>query len=75
MVLGFHQTGDLIAMETNQAECPVCLGQMELGEQAGSLWLICPNGCPTEFEAPLAKPAGTETEVEQPELRARAAGF
>ena len=62
-------------METNQAECPICFGQMELEDQSGSLWLICPNGCPTEFEAPLAKPAGTETEVEVVELRAKAAGF
>ena len=65
-------------METNQAECPICLGQMELEDQSGTLWLICPNGCPTEFEAPLPKPVGTETELteaEVPELRARAAGF
>ncbi len=62
-------------METNEAECPVCFGQMELEDQGGNLWLICPNGCPTEFEAPMAMPPEVETEVEIPQLRARAAGF
>jgi hypothetical protein len=68
-------------METSEAECPVCFGQMELEDQGGTLWLICPNGCPTEFEVPLAMlppvamPPDVETEVEIPQLRARAAGF
>ena len=62
-------------METNQAECPVCFGQMELEDKEGDLWLICPNGCPTEFEAPLAKPPEVETQVEVFQVRARAAGF
>jgi hypothetical protein len=62
-------------METNEAECPVCFGLMELEDQGGNLWLVCPNGCPTEFEAPLAKLPEVEVEVEIPQVRARAVGF
>ena len=62
-------------MESNQAECPVCLGQMELEDQAGELWLICPNGCPTEFEAPAEIQAPEQIEVEVLQVRARAAAF
>jgi hypothetical protein len=66
-------------MESNQAECPVCFGQMELEDQAGELWLICPNGCPTEFEAPAEIQApeleAAQVEVEELQVRARAAAF
>ncbi len=43
--------------EINEAECPVCLGRMEAEDRSGVAWLVCPNGCPTEFEAPVRKPA------------------
>jgi hypothetical protein len=51
-------------------ECPVCLERMEVQEQDGRGWLICPNGCPTEIEIPK-KPADAEPEAP---LVARATG-
>jgi len=50
-----------------EIECPVCLSRMDLEEQSGSNWLVCPNGCPTEIEAPqqeLEIPAATAEAVE-----------
>ena len=41
-------------------ECPICLERMELQDQNGNPWMICPNGCPTEFEIPR-KTAGAES--------------
>ncbi len=38
--------------ENNVAECPVCLSRMESEDRNGVVWLVCANGCPTEFEAP-----------------------
>src|SRR4030088_872844 len=38
--------------ESTDSECPVCLAHMELEDRSGVDWLVCPNGCPTEFEAP-----------------------
>lgn len=54
--------------ELEVTECPVCLGRMELEDRGGSAWLVCPNGCPTEFEAPEPKPV-----EEQPKLNKSAA--
>jgi hypothetical protein len=34
------------------AECPFCLGRMQLDESDGESWMVCPNGCPTEFQVP-----------------------
>jgi len=61
------------AMDLEEAQCPMCLGQMEREEREGSDWLACPNGCPTEFEAPIPKPPAIETEL-HPEVRAAAGG-
>ncbi len=60
-------------MELHESECPLCLGPMQLEEHDGTAWLFCPNGCPTEFEAPSRKPATVEVEREVA-LQARAAG-
>jgi hypothetical protein len=38
--------------ENTEIECPVCLARMETEDRGGVAWLICANGCPTEFEAP-----------------------
>jgi hypothetical protein len=46
---------------------------MEPEEREGTDWLVCPNGCPTEFEAPIPKPVAMETGTPEV-LRARAAG-
>ena len=61
-------------METNEAtECPVCLAQMLLEDRDGSDWLVCPNGCPTEVEAPVRKPTPV-SESDVPLARARTTG-
>jgi hypothetical protein len=54
---------------TESIECPFCLDRMEMEEREGVAWMVCLNGCATEFEAPATKP-------EEPELpfTARAAG-
>ena len=41
------------------AECPICLAPMNSEEQDGELWLVCPNGCPTEVE--VRKPVEAES--------------
>jgi len=48
------------------AECPFCLGRMQLDETDGESWMVCPNGCPTEFQISAPIP-------EVPALPARAA--
>ena len=60
-------------MDVLQSECPLCLGRMELEDRGDTVWQFCPNGCPTEFEAPR-KPAAMEAEVGEPALQARAVG-
>lgn len=62
-------------MDLHETECPLCLGQMQLEEHEDAVWLFCPNGCPTEFEAPVRKPVDIETGMEEPVLQARAAGI
>lgn len=61
-------------MELHESECPLCFGLMQLEERDGADWLFCPNGCPTEFEAPARKPAEIEVGTREPVLQARAAG-
>ncbi len=73
MVVAFDQPSKNL-MEINEAECPVCFGLMEPEDRAGTGWLVCPNGCPTEFEAPIRKPVASEAEAQEPEFRADAAG-
>jgi hypothetical protein len=46
---------------------------MQLEDRDGREWLVCPNGCATEFEAPPRKPPGSEVEAEA-NARAVAAG-
>ncbi|HLH41039.1 MAG TPA: hypothetical protein VKX39_17950 [Bryobacteraceae bacterium] len=47
---------------TEAVECPFCLDRMEIEDRDGALWLVCPNGCATEVEAPVKKPAAAEAE-------------
>ncbi|HYL78363.1 MAG TPA: hypothetical protein VEU96_29500 [Bryobacteraceae bacterium] len=61
-------------MELHESECPLCLGHMQREEREGTAWLFCPNGCPTEYEAPIRKPAAVEAGMPEPALQARAAG-
>ncbi|HTS74997.1 MAG TPA: hypothetical protein VMG40_02270 [Bryobacteraceae bacterium] len=53
-------------------ECPFCLERMRLEDRGGMGWLVCPNGCPTEIEAPAPKPAAAEPTLSA--IRPRAAG-
>jgi len=39
------------------AECPFCFGRMQLEDRDGESWMVCPNGCPTELQIPVPKPA------------------
>ena len=55
---------------TEVVECPFCLDRMITEDRDGTLWLICPNGCATEIEAPVKKAVAAETELP---VRARAA--
>ena len=34
-------------------ECPFCFDRMQIEDRDGILWVVCPNGCPTEFERPV----------------------
>jgi hypothetical protein len=62
-------------MESNAVdECPFCLGRMELEDREGTDWLVCPNGCPTEIEAPVRKPPAVESYAAEALPSARAAG-
>lgn len=58
--------------EVKPIECPFCLERMELEERTGIAWLVCPNGCPTEIEAPEPKPAAADATLSA--IRQRAAG-
>jgi len=44
---------------------------MELEDRAGREWLVCPNGCATEYQAPLPKPPGVEIQAGSSEPRAK----
>jgi len=57
-----------------QPECPFCFDRMRFEDRAGVAWLVCPNGCPTEIEAPEPKPAGAEADEAPAEVRPRTAG-
>lgn len=39
------------------AECPFCLGRMQLEDRDGESWMVCPNGCPTELKILTPQPA------------------
>jgi hypothetical protein len=47
------------------------MGAMEIEDRGGREWLVCPNGCATECEAPPRKPPASE---EEPAQHANAAG-
>jgi hypothetical protein len=53
-------------------ECPFCMGPMESEYRAGREWLVCPNGCATEYEAPERKPVAAEVASDSSESRAAA---
>jgi hypothetical protein len=46
--------------ETEPVECPFCFERMQLEERDETAWMICPNGCPTEIEVAIRKPADSE---------------
>jgi hypothetical protein len=73
MVVAFDQPAEN-PMETNEAECPICLGRMEVESRDEADWLFCPNGCPTEVEAPVRKPPAVEAEPRPSVLRASVGG-
>jgi hypothetical protein len=51
-----------VALENQETvECPFCLDRMRAKNLNGSMWLVCPNGCPTELEMAPRKPAATES--------------
>lgn len=61
-------------MENNEsAECPFCLARMQIRDQEGRDWMVCPNGCPTELEVLEPKPAASAAAAE-PIRKSRAAG-
>jgi len=37
---------------------------MQEEDRDGNTWLVCPNGCATEYEAPPRKPPGVEGEAQ-----------
>lgn len=51
-------------------ECPFCLDRMQIKDRNGSAWLVCRNGCPTEVEAPVRKPAASESSDSETLIRA-----
>ena len=62
------------SMQPNDvAECPFCLGRMQLEDREGESWMVCPNGCPTELQIPASNPV-SETEAVLPVPQVRAAG-
>ncbi len=56
------------------AECPFCLGRMQLEDRDGESWMVCPNGCPTELRILVPEPAVPETQTGVSALQKRAAG-
>jgi hypothetical protein len=57
------------------AECPFCLGRMQLEDRDGESWMVCPNGCPTELQIPVPnKLPVPETQTGVSALQARRAG-
>jgi hypothetical protein len=50
---------------------------MDIEDRSGRPWFVCPNGCATEYEAPVSKPAESAakyTEETEPAQVASAAG-
>ena len=51
-----------VALENQETvECPFCLDRMRTKNLKGGVWLVCPNGCPTDLEIAPRKPAATES--------------
>ena len=74
-MLGFKGDRAHNSMQPNDvAECPFCLGRMQLEDRDGESWMVCPNGCPTELQVLTPKPPVSETETAMSVLQARAAG-
>jgi hypothetical protein len=55
--------------ELETVECPFCFDRMQFEDRAGVGWLVCPNGCATEMEAPAPEASETLSAI-----RPRAAG-
>jgi hypothetical protein len=55
--------------ESEIVECPFCFDRMQHEDRDGVGWMVCPNGCPTEMEAPEPK-----TDETLSTIRPRAAG-
>jgi hypothetical protein len=45
---------------SDPVECPFCMERMQLEMREETTWLICPNGCATEIEVVVRKPADAE---------------
>ena len=74
-MLGFKGDRAYKSMQPNDvAECPFCLGRMELEDRDLESWLVCPNGCPTELQIPTPNPPMSEAETAVSVPQARAAG-
>ena len=74
-MLGFNVDRAHKSMQPNDvAECPFCLGRMQLEDRDGESWMVCPNGCPTELQVLSPEHPVSETETAVSVLQARAAG-
>jgi hypothetical protein len=60
--------------EPEIVECPFCFDRMQFEDRGGTGWMVCPNGCPTEIEAPEPKAAELRSEDTLSTIRQRAAG-
>jgi hypothetical protein len=56
--------------DVETVECPFCFDRMQFEDHGGAGWLVCPNGCATEMEAPAPKEESETLST----IRPRAAG-
>jgi hypothetical protein len=61
-------------VEAEIVECPFCFDRMQFEDRGGVNWVVCPNGCPTEVEAPEPQAPGLEAKDTLSTIRPRAAG-
>jgi len=47
---------------------------MEIEDRSGREWMVCPNGCATEYEAPRLKSPGMEITTAAPDVLAKVQG-
>jgi hypothetical protein len=60
--------------ELEIVECPFCFDRMQFEDRGGIGWMVCPNGCATEMEAPEPQVAAQEEAETLSTIRPRAAG-